>query len=105
MLLRLCRRVWYLLHSRKIEADLAEEMAHHRAMLEQQHGEGAARAFGNATLARENAREVWIRPWLESFWQDAAYALHQLRRQPGFAFVAFCILSAAIGLNSSLLTV
>ena len=31
------------------------------------------RALGNVTLAREDARDVWIWPWLERLWQDVRY--------------------------------
>jgi predicted permease len=53
------------------------------------------------TLAREDARGVWIWPWLESVWQDMAYALRDLRRHPAFACVALLTLGSAIGINVS----
>ena len=43
--------------------------------------------FGNATLAREDARGVWISSWLESVWQDVRYAARSIARQPAFAAV------------------
>jgi hypothetical protein len=76
----LVRRIWYLIRQRRLDAELAEEMEFHRAM-------SGGRDFGNATLAREDSRAVWIWPWLESVWQDGAYALRNLRREPGFAAV------------------
>src|SRR5690348_13297359 len=96
--MKLIRRLHYFLNRRKIEAELAEEMAFHQSM-------SGKIAMGNTTLAREEARAVWVRPWLESIWQDAAYALRSFRRQPGFAAVAVIALAAAIGLNTSLFTV
>src|SRR5260370_12106360 len=69
----------------------------HRAM--------AADPIGNTTLAGEDARAVWIWPWLESVIQDVRYALRNLRRQPGFALIAILALGCAIGLNTSLFTV
>ena len=90
----LLRRVWYVIRQRQFERDLAEEIEFHRAMAQrdlEQRGLGAAtadraarRLLGNTTLAREDSRGVWIWPWLESIWQDAAYAMRNLRRQPGF---------------------
>src|SRR5947209_7329808 len=65
----------------------------------------AARALGNLTLARENSRAVWLLPWIESLWQDLAYGVRGLRRQPGFTLVAVAALAVAIGLNASLFTV
>jgi hypothetical protein len=59
----------------------------------------------NTTLAREDARAVWIWPWLESVTQDARYAVRNLRAQPGFAAIAILTLGCAIGLNTRLFTV
>src|SRR2546425_13209965 len=95
---QLLRRVWYLIRQRQFEAELAEEMEFHRAM-------SNGRDFGNATLAREDNRAVWIWPWLESLWQDGAYACRNLRRQPGFTAVVLLVLATVIGLNSTRFTV
>src|SRR2546426_11040180 len=92
------RRVWYLIRQRQFEAELAEEMEFHRAM-------SNGRDFGNATLAREDSRAVWIWPWLESLWQDGAYACRNLRRQPGFTAVVLLVLATVIGLPPTLVTV
>jgi predicted permease len=86
-----------------MDAELAEEMEFHRAMLAKDGGERAA--MGNMTLAKETARGVWIWPWLESLWQDVAYAVRTLRRQPGFTATALLSLGSAIGLNTSLFTI
>jgi macrolide transport system ATP-binding/permease protein len=104
----LLRRIQYLFRSKLIEADLAEEMEYHRDLLARDNAGdiGAAkRAMGNVTLARENARGVWLVPWIESFWQDLAYGVRGLWRQPGFTIVALAALGIAIGLNTSLFTV
>jgi predicted permease len=96
------RRLRYWRHRSQMEAELAEEMEHHRSMLA---GQGAApSAWGNATYAREEARAVWIWPWLESLWRDAAYGVRSMRRQPGFTAVALLGLGLAIGVNTSLFT-
>src|SRR2546422_57637 len=94
----LLRRVWYLIRQRQFEAELAEEMEFHRAM-------SNGRGFGNATLAREDSRAVWIWPWLESIWQDGAYAFRNLRQQPGFTAVVLLVLATVIGLHTTLVTV
>jgi macrolide transport system ATP-binding/permease protein len=100
---KLLRRLRYLLHRGKMDAELAEEMEVHRAMLAD---EGRTRAaMGNTTLAREDARGVWIWPWLESFWRDAMYAARTMRREPGFTITALLALGSAIGLNTSLFTI
>src|SRR5438093_11379856 len=109
------RRVWYVIRQRQFARELAEEIEFHRAMTQQElerNGvhranaeDQAKRAIGNATLAREDARGVWIWPWLESIWQDAAYAGRNLRRQPGFTAVVVMVLATVIGLHTTLVTV
>ena len=84
------RRVQYLLRQRRHQADLDEELALHREL-------SGARAFGNVTLAREDARGVWIAPWAESIWQDVVYAIRAFRRQPAFAACAIVIVALGIG--------
>src|SRR5579872_1071520 len=101
--MKFLRRLNYLLHQRRAEADLAEEIKFHLTM--SQEAAGAPSAMGNITRAREDARAVWIRPWLQSIWQDASYAVRNLRRRPGFTLVALLTLGSAIGLNTSLFTV
>src|SRR5512145_2928376 len=104
---RLLRRLWPLVRFRRLEDDLAEEMEFHRAMTQQElerdgHSSREARlaahkVLGNLTRSREDARAVWIWPWLESVWQDTTYAVRSLLRQPGFTLVAIVALGVAIG--------
>jgi macrolide transport system ATP-binding/permease protein len=111
----LLRRAWYIIRQRRFEADLAEEIEFHRAMAQRdleahgldhtEAGQAAHRLVGNATLAREESRGVWVWPWLESLWQDAAYAMRNLRRQPGFTTVVVIVLATVIGLHTTLVTV
>jgi hypothetical protein len=111
----LLRKLAFWLRHRQVQDDLAAEMEFHRAA--HQHAlerDGlspsdaraqSVRAMGNVTLAREDARGVWLAPWLESVWQDLAYAVRSLWRQPGFTLLAVGALTAGIGLNSGLFTV
>src|SRR5689334_21509885 len=101
--MRILRRLSYVFHQHRAEADLAEEIEFLRMMNREAGGD--PRAMGSITLAREDARAVWIWPWLQSVWQDCSYGLRILRRQPGFTLVALLTLGAAIGLNTSLFTV
>jgi hypothetical protein len=101
--MKFLRRLTYMLHQRRAEADLAEEIESHREM--SQNAAGAPSAMGNITRAREDARAVCFWPWLQRVWQDASYAVRNLRRQPGFTLVALLTLGMAIGLNTSLFTV
>jgi macrolide transport system ATP-binding/permease protein len=103
---KLWRRLNYLLRRDRMEAELTEEMDYHRSLAERELGDPAAasRAMGNQTLAREEARGVWIVPWLQSIAGDLLYGFRSMRRQPGFTLVALVVLSTAIGLNTSLFT-
>ena len=113
--MKLFRRLQYLLRQRRIEAELAEELEAHRALrqhdLEARGIDAAAaaqasrRALGNVTLAREDARAIWVPPSLDSIVRDTRYAVRTLVRQPGFAAVAVGTMAAAIGLNTSVFTV
>ena len=58
-------------------------MEFHRAMLAA-HGATPGAMGNNTTLAREHASAVWVWPWLESLWQDAAYGLRAMRGEPTF---------------------
>ena len=90
----LFRRIAYWIARRSHEAELAEELESHRALTQErleQSGLPATeaqyasrRALGNDTLAREDARGVWIWPWLEGAWQDARYGVRMLTKHPGF---------------------
>jgi len=53
--------------------------------------------MGNVTLAREDARAVWIWRWIDEAWQDARYALRSMARQPGFAAIAIVIVALGAG--------
>jgi predicted permease len=98
--MKLVRRFLFWLSSRRQAAALDEEMDFHRAMLAAENASPAA--MGNITLAREDARAVWLWPWLESLWQDAAYGLRAMRREPAFTATALLALGSAIGVNTSL---
>lgn len=99
---------------RHFERDLSEEIQTHR-----EHAERDARAsgfaphdadvratrrLGNVTLAREEARAVWIARWVEHLIQDVRYAVRGLRRTPVVTLAATAVLVAAMGLTTSLFT-
>ena len=87
--MKLLRRLDYWVHQRQREADLGEEIEFHRAQ--------SAGSIGNTTLAREDARAVWVSPWLQSVIQDLRYAVRLQRRSWSFAAVADPTLGLGIG--------
>jgi putative ABC transport system permease protein len=100
---RWLRHASFWLRRRRMEDDLREEMETHRAMREDALARAGAsaptrasrRALGNTTLAMDDARDVWIWPWLDGFARDVRHALRGLRRRPGFAVTS--IATIAIG--------
>ena len=111
---KLFRRVRYLLRQGGMERELAREIEHHRELTrlrlerEGRPAQGAvdrsARILGNVSLAREDARAVWLAPWLEGTWQDLQYAMRSARREPAFAALVMLTLGITIGLNASVFT-
>jgi predicted permease len=115
MALNVIRRVRYWLRLRTREDELREEIEFHREMKRQElEREGlpqdearfaARRAMGNATLAREDARAVWIWPRLEQLLQDSRYAGRVLAKRPGFTVAAVSILALGVGITTAMFTV
>jgi putative ABC transport system permease protein len=111
----LLRRLRYLCGQRQADTDLAAELEFHREMKQRELEAGglaatearfaARRALGSVALARDQSRDVWIRPWLDSVWQDTWYALGNLWRQRGVAAVAVVTLTLGIGANTAIFSV
>lgn len=113
--MRLLRRLSYLWHRRRREQDLADEIAWHRALAEQDQRDAgllpddARRAasvrMGNATLAREAAHHVWVPAALEGAVQDLRYAVRGLIRSRTLLVVACLSLGISTGFGTALFSV
>ncbi len=109
------RRLRARLKYRNFERDLAREIEAHRAMKQDEvEASGvapadarltSARALGNVTYMREEARSVWVAQWLEQGWQDARYAVAAFRRQPMFGIGTILMLGLGLGLVTTVFTV
>jgi putative ABC transport system permease protein len=113
--MRLLRRLKYLLDRERQERELAEEIAFHRDLAEQEHRhaggspDAVRRAtnvrMGNTTLAREAAHHVWFPAAIEGVFQDLRYAARGLRRSKAFVGVACLSLGLSTGIGTALFNI
>src|SRR5881296_380609 len=61
MLMELLRRILYLWNRRRLEREMAEEMAYHRELMSPDRRTN----FGDEVRLREDAREIWGWTWLD----------------------------------------
>jgi macrolide transport system ATP-binding/permease protein len=101
-------KVSMLFQRKRFRSELDEEMAFHRAQVEEEFvSQGMAperaryesmRQFGNAMLLKERSQGV-VAFRMETVAQDLRFALRQLRLKPGFALTAILILALGMGVS------
>jgi hypothetical protein len=99
---KLLRRLWYVVRQRRMQADLADEMAFHREM----NAKAAVnRVFGSTALAADDSHDVWVSPWLQDIWQDVRFAARLLIKDPRFTMAAVLALALGIAVNNTIFTI
>lgn len=93
----------------RMERELTSELAHHMHELTAEyerrghsHAEAvrmAKREFGGSDQVKESCRDERRWAWMFGIWQDAGFAVRQMRRSPGFALTAVLTLALGIAAN------
>src|SRR5574340_1635449 len=108
----LALRIRALLHPRRVEQELDEELRFHLEMEARKNAASGAEAarvarvrFGGLDQVKEECRTVRGTQWIETSLRDFRYALRGFRRNPLFVLTVVGTISLGLGLNTALFTV
>jgi putative ABC transport system permease protein len=114
--LRLARtRLFGLLHKRRLEAEMEEELRFHLRMRTEEYvaaglspAEASARAqqqFGNIALLKDEWRDVRGGGAIEILWRDLQFGARMLVKDRALSMTAIMALALGIGANTAIFTV
>lgn len=95
-------RLKTLMRRRQLETDLDDELAFHKAMRESNRTREGTRGFGNVTRLKEQCREQWTFPVIESLFDDVRYALRRVGKAPALSVITVLLMALGIGANTAI---
>ena len=98
---KLLRRIHHLVHRRRLESELEEEMAAHREMMPPER----RGAFGSSLRFHDESRDLWGWLWIDHLRQDLLYAVRGFARERRFTFSALLAITLAVGAATAVFSV